>query len=141
MRRRLALLSLAVASLVVVAFLIPVGILIRNQAQTRALSSAERDAQSVAAAIAVLAPASPRGVVTPEYARAVLGRFGNPAELSVIFVDDTVVGGVAVPSRNVEQARRGAAFTAAVEGGAEVLVPVLLPDALVRTARWSYGPS
>jgi signal transduction histidine kinase len=129
MRRRLALLSLAVASLVVVAFLIPVGILIRNQAQTRALSSAERDAQSVAAAIAVLAPASPRGVVTPEYARAVLGRFGNPAELSVIFVDDTVVGGVAVPSRNVEQARRGAAFTAAVEGGAEVLVPVLLPDA------------
>ncbi|HSJ71350.1 MAG TPA: HAMP domain-containing sensor histidine kinase [Acidimicrobiia bacterium] len=128
MRRSLALLSLAVASLVVVAFLIPVGILIRNQAQTRALSGAERDAQSVAAAIAVLAPASPSGVVTPDYARAVLGRFGDPAELSVIFVDDTVVGAVGVPSSNVEQARRGAAFTAAAEGGAEVLVPVLLPD-------------
>lgn len=129
MRRRLALLSLAVASLVVVAFLIPVAMLIRNQAQTRALSSAERDAQSVAAAIAVLAPASTSGVVTPQYARAVLGRFGNPPELSVIFVDDTVVGGGATPSANVEQARRGAAFTAAAEGGAEVLVPVLLPDA------------
>ncbi len=129
MRRRLALLSLAVASLVVVAFLIPVAMLIRNQAQTRALSSAERDAQSVAAAIAVLAPASPSGVVTPDYARAVLGRFGDPPDLSVIFVDDTVVGGVGVPSGNVEQARRGAAFTAAAEGGAEVLVPVLLPDA------------
>lgn len=45
MRRRLAFLSLAVASLVVVAFLVPVGILIRNQAQSTALRSAERDSQ------------------------------------------------------------------------------------------------
>ena len=128
MRRQLALLSLAVASLVVVAFLVPVGILIRNQAQTRALSSAERDAQSVAAALAVAASAAPNGVITPEFAEAVLARFGNPPGLSIVFFEGTVVGDPVVPSPNVDQARRGAAFTASTEGGAEVLVPVLLPD-------------
>ena len=78
MRRRLALLSLAVASLVVVAFLVPVGLLIRNQAQTRALSAAERDAQSVAAALAVGGVASPGAGITPEFAQTVLDAFGNP---------------------------------------------------------------
>ena len=38
MRRQLALLSLAVSSLVVVAFLVPLGILVRNQAENRALT-------------------------------------------------------------------------------------------------------
>lgn len=128
MRRQLALLSLAVATLVVVAFLVPVAILIRNQAQTSALSSAERDAQSVAAALAVAASASPSGAITPELAEAVLARFGDPEGLSIIFSNGTVVGDPVEPSANVEQARLGAAFTAAVDGGAEVLVPVLLPD-------------
>ncbi len=128
MRRQLALLSLAVASLVVVAVLVPVGLLIRNQAQTRALSAAERDAQSVAAALAVGGVANPEVGITPEFAQTVLDAFGNPAGLSVIFADGTVVGAPVDPSTNVDQARRGAAFTAETEGGAEVLVPVLLPD-------------
>ncbi|MGI9667768.1 MAG: HAMP domain-containing protein [Acidimicrobiia bacterium] len=128
MRRTLALLSLAVASLVVVAFLVPVALLIRNQAQTRALSAAERDAQSVAAALAVAGVASPDNAITPEFAQTVLDAFGNPSGLSVIFADGTVVGAPVEPSATIEQARRGAAFTAETEGGAEVLVPVLLPD-------------
>jgi signal transduction histidine kinase len=128
MRKRLALLSLAVASLVVVAFLVPVAMLIRNQAQTRALSAAERDAQSVAAALAVAGSASPTGSPDEALAEAIVGGFGNPEGLSVIFADDTVVGEPVDPSPNVAQARRGAAFTAKTPGGAEVLVPVLLPD-------------
>lgn len=128
MRRQIALLSLAVASLVVVAFLVPVGILIRNQAQTRALSAAERDAQSVAAALAVASSAAPEGEITPDFAEELLARFGDPPRVSIIFVGGDVVGDPVVPSGNVEQARRGAAFTAAADGGAEVLVPVLLPD-------------
>lgn len=129
MRRRLAFLSLAVASLVVVAFLVPVGILIRNQAQTRALSDAERDAQSVAAALAVAGVTSPEGI-TPDFAEAVVVAFGQPDGLSVVFIDGTVVGDEIVGDTNVEQATRGAAFSAKVDGGAEVLVPVLGPDAV-----------
>ncbi len=129
MRRRLAFLSLAVASLVVVAFLVPVGILIRNQAQTRALSDAERDAQSVAAALAVAGVTSPEGV-TPEFAEAVVRAFGFPDGLSVVFIDGTVVGDEIDGDTNVEQATKGAAFSAKVAGGAEVLVPVLGPDAV-----------
>lgn len=128
MRRSIALLSVAVASLVVVAFLVPVGILIRNQAQTRALSTAERDAQSVAAAIAVAGTAETGRDVTEEFAIDVYQAFGEPEFLSIILPDDTVVGAPTEVSPNVDQARLGAAFTAKVDGGAEVLVPVLFAD-------------
>lgn len=53
MRRRLALLSLATTALVVVAFLIPLGLLVRRQAADRARVAAERDAQSIAGLIAL----------------------------------------------------------------------------------------
>ncbi len=126
MRRRLALLSLAVATLVVVAFLVAVGILIRNQAQTRALSDAERDAQSVAVALAVVGT---DGGITPELADAILTAFGDPEGLSVIFLSGEVVGADIGSGEHIGQAQSGAAFTAKTEGGAEVLVPVLTADA------------
>ena len=126
MRRRLAWLSLAVASLAVVAFLVPVGVLIRNQAEARALSSAERDAQSVAAALAVTGSA---GGITPEFTETVVVAFGNPDGLSVVFRNGDVVGESVEISPNIEQARMGVASVVATEGGAEALVPVLLPDA------------
>ncbi len=128
MRRRLAFLSLAVASLVVVASLVPVAALIRNQAQTRALSGAERDAQSVAAALAVSGATGPTDEITPLLAKTVLAAFGNPDGLSIIFSETVIVGADLGWSLNIDQARRGAAFTAKTDGGAEVLVPVLLPD-------------
>lgn len=128
MRRRLAWLSFAVASLVVVAFLFPVAILIRNQAQNRALAGAERDVGSVAAALAVSGVVGPGGASTPEFAETVLAAFGDPDGLSVIFPDGTVVGTPVEPSASISQAQRGAAFSATVEGGAEVLAAVLSPD-------------
>ncbi len=130
MRRRLALLSLAVASLVVVAFLVPIAILIRNQAQTRALSDAERDVQSVAAALAVVG--TDEGI-TPELADAILTAFGNPEDLSVIFVSGEVVGSSIGSAEHLGQAQAGAAFTAKTEDGAEVLVPVLTADAPIQS--------
>ncbi len=125
----MAWLSLAVSSLVVVAFLIPLGILVRNQAQDRALSRAERDAQSIAAALAVAGSTEPGSTVDPALARAVLAAFGEPEGESIVFPDGTTVGRPVPDTANVEAARRGAAFTALVPGGAEVLVPVLLADA------------
>lgn len=129
MRRRLAFLSLAIASLVVVAFLFPVAILIRNQAQTRALSDAERDVQSVATALAVVG--TDEGI-TPELADAILTAFGKPDDLSVIFVSGEVIGSSIGSDEHLGLAQSGAAFTAKTEGGAEVLVPVLTADAPIQ---------
>ena len=128
MRKRLALLSLAVASLVVVAFLLPLGILLRNQAQSRALAGAERDAQSVAAALAVAGFGPSGESIDTAFAETVLAAFGNPDGLSIIFDERNIVGTEVVWSPSIEQSQRGAAFTAKSDGGAEVLVPVLVPD-------------
>ncbi|HHC07237.1 MAG TPA: HAMP domain-containing histidine kinase [Actinobacteria bacterium] len=128
MRRRLALLSAAVSSLVVLAFLVPLGILVRNQAQDRVLRRAERDAQSVAAALAVAGSFDPGIGLGPELAEGVLNAFGRPATMSIVFPDGAMVGRQVEVGDSLETARRGAAFTAHTEGGAEVLVPVLVAD-------------
>ncbi len=161
MRKRLALLALAVSSIVVIAFLVPLGILVRNQAQDRALSRAERISGSVAAGLGVAGtvagiavdssdtPAEDirdalgddetfaaveewldqvlrdRTTITPQLAQAMLDAFSNPAGTSVIFPDGTVVGADVDESPNLSQAQGGAALTAAIPGGAEVLVPVI----------------
>lgn len=83
------MLSLAVALLVVVAFIFPVAILIRNQAVTRALSDSERDVQSVATALAVVG--TDEGI-TPALADAILVAFGASDNLSVIFLSGELVG-------------------------------------------------
>jgi len=128
MRKRLALLSLAVASLVVVAFVLPLGILLRNQAQSRALAGAERDAQSVAAALAVAGFGASGETIDTGFAETVLAAFGNPDGLSIIFDERDIVGTEVAWSPSIEQAQRGAAFTAKTDDGAEALVPVLVPD-------------
>ncbi|MEN8113848.1 MAG: HAMP domain-containing sensor histidine kinase [Actinomycetota bacterium] len=128
MRRRLALLSLAVSSLVVVAFLVPLGILMRNQAENRALTRGERFSQSVAASLAVAGSSEPGLGISPELAIVVIDAFGEPEGTSVIFPDGEVVGAPTEISPNVERAQAGAAFTARVPGGAEVLIPVLAAD-------------
>jgi signal transduction histidine kinase len=128
MRKRLALLSLAVASLVVVAFLLPLGILLRNQAHSRALAGAERDAQSVAAALAVAGFGASGESIDTAFAETVLNAFGNPDGLSIIFDERNIVGTEVIWSPSIEQSQRGAAFTAKTDDGVEVLVPVLVPD-------------
>lgn len=69
MRRRLRVLVLAVTTLVVVAFVIPLSVLVVRQADQRARSQAERDTQTVAATlVSVLAtsgePSDPDSVAT-----------------------------------------------------------------------------
>ena len=83
MRRRLAWLSLAVSSLVVVAFLIPLGILVRNQAENRELTRAERDAQSIAAVLAVAGSTEAGSDVSPRLARSVVEAFGSRPGISI----------------------------------------------------------
>ena len=90
---------------------------------------AERDVQSVAAALAVVGTYEG---ITPDLAEAILKAFDNPDDLSAIFVSGRVVGAPIRSTENIGQARRGAAFTAKTDGGAEVLVPVLTADAPIQ---------
>lgn len=128
MRRRIALLSLAVTSLVVISFLIPLALLVRNQAENRALSRAERFAESIAAALAVAKDPEAPGV-SKELATAVIDAFGRPVGVSIIFIDGDYRGAPVEENDNIERAREGSAFTTRTAGGAEVLVPVLSADA------------
>lgn len=127
MRRSLALVSLAVTVLVVLAFLVPLALLVRDQAADRALFRAERDAQAIAAALAV-APATGGGEVDPDLAESVLEAFGNEETFSVVFPGGIGVGAPYEDTPGLAQAQAGAAFTAQIQGGAEVLVPVLVAD-------------
>ena len=130
MRQRLAVLSLAISTLVVIAFLIPLALLLRNQAQNRALSRSETLAQAIATSLVVDTATAEGGGVSATLAETVLEVFGAPAEAAtVLFADGEVVGAPVLDTTNIDVAFAEArAFTAFTEGGAEVLVPLLSPD-------------
>lgn len=128
MRKQLAILSTSVATLVVLAALIPLATLVRNNARDQALLAAQTDAQSIAAALAVAASTEPEAVVTVPIAEAVIDAFQRSG-LSIIFPDGTHRGNPYNENANIDRARRGDAFTATIPTGAEILVPVLDADA------------
>jgi signal transduction histidine kinase len=130
MRQRLAVLSLAVSTLVVIAFMIPLALLLRNQAQNRALSRSETTAQAIATALVVNTVTTEAGEVTVPLGRAVLEVFGAQADaVTIVFADGEVVGAPVVETANIEVAFSEArSFTAFTAGGAEVLVPLLSTD-------------
>lgn len=130
MRQRVAVLSLAISTLVVIAFMIPLALLLRNQAQSRALSRSETLAQAIATALIVDTTTSESGEVSSTAARTVLEVFGSGADaVTILFGDGTIAGAPVFNTDNIEVAFSEArAFTAFTEGGAEVLVPLLSPD-------------
>ncbi len=131
MRRRLALVALAVTSMTVLAFVVPLALLVREQAEDRALARAQRDAQAVAAALAVAGAIGADRPVDAALAQAVIDAASDDGSTSVYLPDGTVVGFPAPSSANVDRARAGAAFTVRGRAGAEVLVPVRLAEGTV----------
>ncbi len=123
MRRRLAAVAVAVTALVVIAFLVPLGLLVRNQARDRALAGAQREAQAVAAGLSVAAALRPDQRIDRATAELVLAASGDPTGATVFLPDGEVVGAPAA-TPNLAAARGGAAFTVDAHGGSEVLVPV-----------------
>jgi signal transduction histidine kinase len=124
--------SLAVVSLVAIAFLIPIAMAANSFAYERALSEGERDAQTIAAVLGATADPvveSGAAVVSVEVAEFTIDAFRGRAGISVIFPDGFVVGEPVEISPAIERARRGEAFSVEVEGGLTVLVPVLSADA------------
>lgn len=122
MRRRLALTTAAIAVLIVAAFLVPLALLVRNIAEDRALSAADRGAATLAPVLtAVRDTDSIRQVVLSTQA-------ADIGEVSVFLADDTVIGEPAPIDDDVALARDGRSFSSHVDGGVAVLVPVLGPD-------------
>ncbi len=114
-RAQLAALVAATTSVVLLAFLVPFGLLLRSEAEKRAISSATQQAQSLAALLA----ADPRAVSDQ------VGQLdADGPVVSVFLPDGRVVGAPATHTSSVELASRGRAFTAESGTGVEVLVPV-----------------
>lgn len=122
MRRQLALMATATTSMVVLAFLIPLGFLVQTIVRDRALNSAELEARSLAPILATERdPASLAAAVKS------VSEAGSD-QLTVYLADGSVLGHFVAPDANVALARRGHAFTTTAGDGMAVLVPVVGPD-------------
>ncbi|HEY7823775.1 MAG TPA: HAMP domain-containing protein [Acidimicrobiia bacterium] len=120
MRRRLVLLSLATTVLVVVAFVLPLGLLVRRQATEAAKVSAERDAQSVAGLVAL-------AVAVGDEPDAVSAVIGDLPEGTAVYLGDTVFGTPSEGQLTLAQQAAGSQSTLAhdVEGGWAIAIPVI----------------
>ena len=99
-RAQLNLLVAATTAVVLAAFLAPLGIVLRNTTQQRAVAEATARAQTAATLVA-------------------LGQVPTGESLTVVYGDDVA------DRASVELARQGEAFSAWTSGGVEALVPVL----------------
>ncbi len=126
MRRRLILLSIAVTGMVVLAFLVPLFILVSDLARDSAISAGERDAESLARALSVL-------TVNEDLSTA-LDVIGEDRIVdvngSVILPNEDVVGIPLSEESDAEDqdltlAEQGNSFVASVAGGVAVYVPVV----------------
>ena len=129
MRRRLALLVAATTSLVVVAFLVPLALLVRMVAVDRAVGVATLEVESIAPLVTTVERSS------LSLALEQAGAAGGPP-ITVFYPDGGTVGASARRSAAVELATQGNSVTARVPGGREILVAVEgLPGgtAVVRT--------
>jgi len=112
----------ATTSMVVLAFLIPLAILVQTVVRDRALNAAELQARSLAPLLATEHdPATLNSAITSVSSAA-------PGRLTVFLADGTVMGDPRSADASVALARQGRAFTTSVPGGMAVLVPVLGSD-------------
>lgn len=117
MRRRLALLAAATTSLVLVAFLVPLALLVRTVAADRAVNAATLQAQSLTSVVATTDRSTLR--LTLEQINA------TAADPFTVFLSDgTVLGAPAARTAAVKLAASGRSLTVATAGGLQVLVSV-----------------
>jgi signal transduction histidine kinase len=117
MRRRLTLLVAATTSLVVVAFLVPLALLVRMVAVDRAVGAATLEVESLSSLVTTVDRNS-LGLALES-----AGANGGPP-ITVFFPDGSTVGASAPRSAAVDLAARGNSVTARVPGGREILVAV-----------------
>ncbi|MDJ0791056.1 MAG: HAMP domain-containing sensor histidine kinase [Acidimicrobiia bacterium] len=121
MRRRLILVSIAVTSMVVIAFLVPLFILVADLARDSAVAEAERNAESLARVLSVLAVNG-----TLDEAVETVGEDRIEDVNGSIVLPNGGTAGLAVPpEEDISVAASGSSFVAQVDGGVAVYVPVL----------------
>jgi signal transduction histidine kinase len=135
MRRRISLLVAATTSAVILAFLIPTGLLVRTLAEDRAVAGASQEAQEVAT---LLAGVSDVGQLTDLVG---LVDERSPRATSVLLPDGKLIGtdppgSPESKAQAVSRARAGEAFTLLGDEGAQIVVPVVTGrgTVVVRTA-------
>lgn len=131
MRRRLILQAAAVTSMVVLAFIVPLAVLVSDFAADRALVGAEREAENIARLIAIQDPQSP----TPAELEALLPLANIPYETSIVTPDGVVVGADLPDNESLAEARAGRAFRAEVPGGQSIYIPVIGGDGATSVIR------
>ena len=121
MRRRLALVFVALAVMLAVGFLVPLGRSVRSQARLRALAGAQSDARGVATALAAVAGSTGAlpGVAEVEF---VLHSFDS-SDLMVLMADGSVIGSGPSDAVAVASVATGS-VVAEVADGALAIVPV-----------------
>jgi signal transduction histidine kinase len=119
-RRRVLLLVAATASLVLVAFLVPLALLVRTVAAERAVLAATADAQALTALVAVADPGALAVAVAQVDAT-------SAAQVTVFTADGAVLGAPAARSALVELASRGTSASGTVDGGREIVFAVRDP--------------
>ena len=126
MRRRLALVFVALAVMLAIGFLVPLGRSVSSQARLRALAGAQSDARGVATALAAVAGSTGElpGMAEVEF---VLEAF-NSSDLMVLMADGSIIGNG--PSDTVALASEAtSSVVAEVAAGALAIVPVTFGSA------------
>lgn len=124
MRRQLLVLVAATTSLVLVAFLVPLALLLRSEAEDRAMASATQEAQSLATFVGTTAgtPSQVSDQVTVALDQA---NAGGDQRVTVFMPNGSVLGARATVDDAVRLARQGHSFSTVLDGGGRaVLVPV-----------------
>lgn len=126
MRRRISLLVAATTSAVVLAFVIPLCLLVRSTAAERAVAEADQEARNEAVLVSSLGD---RAALADALANAA-GR--SDAVTTVVLADGTQLptrdrtsGDSALTGAVLERARSGAAFTQRTDAGTRIVVPVV----------------
>lgn len=117
MRRRLVLLFIATSALVLVAFLVPLAVLVKKSAADRATVATVAEIQAVAPLIVAVQPADLAEAIDRANA-------GNPHPVTIFLGDGSVIGRPVPRSEAVEAAAAGSSMTVEAAGGREVLVAV-----------------
>lgn len=121
MRRRLTVLVAATVALVILAFALPMGLLLRNAAVEQNLSRASQDAE----ALTVLVATTDRSIVEASVAQ--MNATGE-YPVTIFWPDDTIQGEDAPRSQAVDLAATGRSITAEAPDGREILFGVQGPD-------------
>jgi signal transduction histidine kinase len=138
MRRRISWLVAATTSAVILAFLIPLGMLVRTLAEDRAIAGASQEAQGVATLVA--------GVNDETQLTDLVGLVDQRSQraTSVLLPDGTLIGSAPLGSAKsnsaaVSRARAGEAFTLIQAESAQVVVPVVTERGTVVVVRTSIS--